>query len=138
MWFEQAIEVIPAVDVLGEGAVRLERGDYDAVVERAGEPVELARRWVRAGARRIHLVDLDGARSGRIRPELVQAVAALGVPVQASGGIRSLEDAHALLAAGADRVIVGTAAWPDPTRWLQLGEQLVLALDARDGELRAA
>src|SRR5436305_11677481 len=120
MWFEQAIEVIPAVDVLGGTAVRLERGDYDTVVDRAGDPVVLARRWADAGARRIHLVDLDGARSGRIRPELVQAVAALGVPVQASGGIRRLEDAHALLAAGADRVIAGTAAWPDPTRWLQL------------------
>src|SRR5436309_3589094 len=107
MWFEQAIEVIPAVDVLGRGAVRLERGDYDAVVDRAGDPVALAARWARAGARRIHLVDLDGARSGRVRPELVRAVAALGVAVQASGGIRSLDDARALLAAGADRVIVG-------------------------------
>jgi phosphoribosylformimino-5-aminoimidazole carboxamide ribotide isomerase len=138
MWFEQAIEVIPAVDVLGEGAVRLERGDYDAVVEQAGEPVELARRWVAAGASRIHLVDLDGARSGRVRPELVHAVAALGVPVQASGGIRTLADARALLDAGADRVVVGTAAWPDPTPWFELEEALVLALDVRDGEVRAA
>lgn len=138
MWFEQGIEVIPAVDVLGDGAVRLERGAYDAVVDRAGDPIALAQRWIDAGARRIHLVDLDGARSGRVRPELVRAVAALGVPVQASGGIRSLADARALLAAGADRVIVGTAAWPDPTPWLELGEQLVLALDVRDGEVRAS
>jgi phosphoribosylformimino-5-aminoimidazole carboxamide ribotide isomerase len=138
MWFEQSIEVIPAVDVLGEGAVRLERGDYDTVVERAGDPVALARRWVDAGAGRIHLVDLDGARHGRVRPELVHAVAALGVPVQASGGIRSLADARALLDAGADRVVVGTAAWPDPTAWFELGDALVLALDVRDGEVRAA
>jgi phosphoribosylformimino-5-aminoimidazole carboxamide ribotide isomerase len=138
MWFEQEIEVIPAVDVLGEGAVRLEQGDYDAVVERAGDPVELARRWVAAGAKRIHLVDLDGARSGRVRPELVQAIAALGVPVQASGGIRSLDDARALLEAGADRVVVGTAAWPDPTPWFELGDALVLALDVRAGEVRIA
>jgi phosphoribosylformimino-5-aminoimidazole carboxamide ribotide isomerase len=138
MWFEQTIEVIPAVDVLGEGAVRLEQGDYDAVVERAGDPVALAERWVAAGAKRIHLVDLDGARSGRVRPELVQAIAALGVPVQASGGIRSLDDARALLEAGADRVVVGTAAWPDPTPWFELGEALVLALDVRDGEVRTA
>jgi phosphoribosylformimino-5-aminoimidazole carboxamide ribotide isomerase len=138
MWFEQQIEVIPAVDVLGEDAVRLERGDYDAVVERAGDPVALANRWVEAGAGRIHLVDLDGARNGRTRPELVRAVAALGVPVQASGGIRSLGDARALLAAGAERVVVGTAAWPDPSPWFELGDALVLALDVRDGEVRTA
>jgi phosphoribosylformimino-5-aminoimidazole carboxamide ribotide isomerase len=138
MWFEQQIEVIPAVDVLGEGAVRLERGDYDSVVERAGDPVTLARQWADAGATRIHLVDLDGARSGKVRPELVREIASLGVPVQASGGIRSLVDARALLEAGADRVIVGTAAWPDPTPWFELGQALVLALDVRDGEVRTA
>jgi phosphoribosylformimino-5-aminoimidazole carboxamide ribotide isomerase len=138
MWFEQSIEVIPAVDVLGDGAVRLERGDYDAVVARAGEPVALAQRWVSAGAKRIHLVDLDGARNGRVRPELVRAIAELGVPVQASGGIRRLDDARALLDAGADRVVVGTAAWPDPEPWLELGDALVLALDVRDGEVRSA
>jgi phosphoribosylformimino-5-aminoimidazole carboxamide ribotide isomerase len=138
MWFKQQIEVIPAVDVLGEGAVRLERGDYDSVVERAGEPVALAQRWVAAGAKRIHLVDLDGARSGQVRPELVRAIAELGVPVQASGGIRRLDDARALLDAGADRVVVGTAAWPDPAPWFELGEALVLALDVRDGEVRTS
>lgn len=138
MWFEQTIEVIPAVDVLGDDAVRLERGNYDSVVEQAGEPVALAHRWVAAGARRIHLVDLDGARSGRVRPELVRAIAELGVPVQASGGIRSLADARALLDAGADRVVVGTAAWPDPAPWFELGDALVLALDVRDGEVRTA
>jgi phosphoribosylformimino-5-aminoimidazole carboxamide ribotide isomerase len=138
MWFEQQIEVIPAVDVLGEGAVRLERGDYDSVVERAGEPVALAQRWVAAGAKRIHLVDLDGARSGQVRPELVRSIAALGVPVQASGGIRRVADARALLDAGAERVVVGTAAWPDPTPWFELGEALVLALDVRDGEVRSS
>jgi phosphoribosylformimino-5-aminoimidazole carboxamide ribotide isomerase len=138
MWFEQSIEVIPAVDVLGEGAVRLERGDYDSVVERAGAPVALAQRWIAAGAKRIHLVDLDGARSGQVRPELVRSIAALGVPVQASGGIRSLDDARALLDAGADRVVIGTAAWPDPEPWFELGGALVLALDVRDGEVRTA
>ena len=139
MWFEQRIEVIPAVDVLGTEAVRLHQGSYDDVVERADEPAALAARWVDAGARRVHLVDLDGARSGRARPELVETVAAriAPTPLQASGGIRSLDDAKALLAAGADRVVVGTAAWPDPTQWLELGEALVLALDVRDGRVRA-
>jgi phosphoribosylformimino-5-aminoimidazole carboxamide ribotide isomerase len=139
MWFELSIDVIPAVDVLGGEAVRLEQGDYDRVVERADEPAALARRWVDAGARRVHLVDLDGARSGGVRPELVRAVAdaAAPVPVQASGGIRSLEDAQRLLEAGADRVIVGTAAWPDPAAWLALGERVVIALDVLDGTVRS-
>jgi phosphoribosylformimino-5-aminoimidazole carboxamide ribotide isomerase len=137
MWFDGPIEVIPAVDVLGDEAVRLERGDYDSVIERADDPITLARRWAGAGATRIHLVDLDGARSGRIRPELVRGVReATALPVQASGGIRSLDDARALLEAGADRVVVGTAAWPDPEPWLALGDALVLAVDVADGELR--
>jgi phosphoribosylformimino-5-aminoimidazole carboxamide ribotide isomerase len=138
MWFDGPIDVIPAVDVLGDEAVRLHRGSYDQVVERAADPVDLALDWVRQGARRIHLVDLDGARSGRIRPALVRAVAGAGVPVQASGGIRSLEEAWSLLYAGADRVVVGTAAWPDPSPWFELGEALVLALDVLGGEIRAA
>ena len=139
MWFDCQIEVIPAVDVLGDEAVRLERGSYDDVVERAADPVALAERWVREGAARIHLVDLDGARRGGVRPELVRAVTeATGLPVQASGGIRTLDDAQRLLDAGADRVVVGTAAWPDPTAWLALGEALILAVDVRDGLVRSA
>src|SRR5690242_5963447 len=128
MWFDLRLEVIPAVDVLGDEAVRLERGSYDDVVERAADPFALARRFVDGGAKRLHLVDLDGARRGGVRRELVARAAELGVPVQASGGIRSAEDAQALLDAGADRVVVGTAAWPDPTPWLELGDAVVVAL----------
>src|SRR5262249_14368073 len=133
-WLEAAIEVIPAVDVLGVGAVRLHQGAYDDVVERAGDPVELARAFAEAGARRIHLVDLDGARTGRVRPDLVRDVAAAVPPasLQASGGIRSLDDARSLLAAGAGRVVVGTAAFPDPAPWADLGDGLVVALDVGD------
>jgi phosphoribosylformimino-5-aminoimidazole carboxamide ribotide isomerase len=139
-WFASSIEVIPAVDVLGADAVRLRRGVYDDVVERPGDPLALAAAFAGAGARRIHLVDLDGARSGRVRPELVRRVARRVTParVQASGGIRSPRDAEALLAAGADRVIVGTAALPDPSPFAGLGESLVVALDVRDGLVRSA
>jgi phosphoribosylformimino-5-aminoimidazole carboxamide ribotide isomerase len=139
-WLKAEIEVIPAVDVLGRGAVRLHQGAYDEVVERAGDPVDLARAFAEAGARRIHLVDLDGARSGRVRPELVAEVAAAVAPaaLQASGGIRSLDDARALLAAGAGRVVVGTAAFPDPAPWAELGDRLVVALDVREGQVRTA
>jgi phosphoribosylformimino-5-aminoimidazole carboxamide ribotide isomerase len=138
-WLDGPIEIIPAVDVLGTSAVRLHQGDYDSIVADAGDPVALAGVWARAGASRVHLVDLDGARSGRVRPEIVFAVAAAISPVklQASGGIRSLADAKALLAAGADRVIVGTAAFPEVRPWVEaLGEQLVVALDVRDGQVR--
>lgn len=140
MWFELPLQVIPAVDVLGTEAVRLHRGHFDKVVERAEQPTELAARWVAAGARRVHLVDLDGARAGRVRPDLVRTIVERcgSVPVQASGGVRSLEDARALLDAGADRVVVGTAAWPDPTPWLELGDAIVLALDVADGQVRSA
>lgn len=138
MWFGLEIDVIPAVDVLGDEAVRLNRGRYDDVVERAGDPVSLAARWLEAGARRIHLVDLDGARSGNLRLDIVKDIVALGAPVQASGGIRSLADARALLEAGADRVVVGTAAWPDPSPWFELGDALVLAIDVRGDELQTA
>jgi phosphoribosylformimino-5-aminoimidazole carboxamide ribotide isomerase len=138
-WLEAPIEVIPAVDVLGAGAVRLHQGDYEEIVDRAGNPVALARRFASEGAARIHFVDLDGARSGRARPELVRRVAGAAAPasLQASGGIRSLEDALAILDAGADRVVVGTAAFPEPGPWASaLGERLVVALDVRDGIVR--
>jgi len=136
MWFQQSIEVLPALDVLGDDAVRLEQGDYNRVVERADNPAALAVRWAAEGARWIHLVDLDGARSGRIRPAIVERVAeaAGSASIQASGGIRTIADANALLEAGASRVVVGTAAWPDPEPWLELGA--VIALDVRDGKLR--
>lgn len=140
-WNRAPIQVIPAVDVLGTDAVRLHRGDYDQVVDQAGDPIELARTLAAAGASRIHLVDLDGARAGRARPELVRTIAGAvaPVPVQASGGIRSLDDARALLDAGADRVIVGTAAVADPAPWAAaLGERLIVALDVKDGTVRAA
>ena len=141
VWLDSPIEVIPAVDVLGVDAVRLRRGAYDDVVERPGDPAELAARFAAAGARRIHLVDLDGARSGRVRPELVRLLAQTVSPalLQASGGIRSLADAEAMLEAGAERVVVGTAAFPDPTPWADsLGEAVVVALDVRDGVVRSS
>jgi phosphoribosylformimino-5-aminoimidazole carboxamide ribotide isomerase len=140
-WLNGPIEVIPAVDVLGEGAVRLHQGDYDDVVETAGDPIALARAFAGEGATRIHLVDLDGARTGQVRPDLIRLVADAVAPamLQASGGIRSLDDARLLLDAGAERVVVGTAAFPDPRPWAEaLGERLVVALDVRDGTVRTS
>src|SRR5829696_5009465 len=115
-WLSTPIPVIPAVDVLGDDVVRLRQGDYDRVVERWTDPVQLAARFASAGATRLHLVDLDGARSGGVRPDLVARVVDAAAPaaVQASGGIRSLDDARRLLGAGAVAVVVGTAAAADP------------------------
>ena len=133
--------VIPAVDVLGEEAVRLEQGDYERVSVRAGSPLELVARFAAGRPPMVHLVDLDGSRSGRVRPELVAraAAAADGVPVQASGGIRSVADAESLLEAGAARVVVGTAAWGALDELVAaLGDRLVIAIDVRDGEVAVA
>src|SRR5262249_12405545 len=133
-----------AVDVLGESAARLERGAYDRVVAEAGDPAALVRRFATAGAPLVHVVDLDGARSGRLRAALVGALVAAARPsaVQASGGVRSVADARALVAAGAERVVVGTAAFASEDALgafsAALGTRLVVALDVRDGEVRTA
>lgn len=133
--------VLPAVDLLGDEAVRLERGAFDNVTIRAGRPDELVRRFAAHAPALIHVVDLEGARDGAVRPGVVsQLVAAAdGVPIQASGGIRSIADAVSLLDAGASRVIVGTAAFAEEDALERfataLGDRLVVAVDARDGML---
>lgn len=135
------LEVIPAVDLLGDEAVRLRRGDYDDVTLRRDDPEGLVRGLVASGAGRIHVVDLDGARSGELRLGLIARLVAAAAParVQASGGVRALGDARALLDLGADRVVVGTAAWrtPDAVEELAsaLGESLVVAIDVRRGRV---
>ena len=139
---ERAFQVLPAVDLLGKEAVRLEQGDFSRVAVRA-QPEHLVRRFVAAGARLIHVVDLDGARRGRTRPELVARLAEAAAPakVQAAGGIRSPTDAAKLLAAGAARVVVGTAAFAEPEALerfaAELGKRLVVAIDVRGGRVAA-
>lgn len=133
--------VVPAVDLLGGEAVRLRRGDYDDVTNRRADPLALVESYRDAGAELIHVVDLDGARSGRVRPDVVSRAAVTAAParVQASGGVRSVADAERLLGTGAARVVVGTAAFADEgalTRFAAaLGERLVVAVDVRDGHV---
>jgi phosphoribosylformimino-5-aminoimidazole carboxamide ribotide isomerase len=135
------MQVLPAIDLLGDEAVRLNQGDFGRTT-RFGDPVELARRFAAEGARWLHVVDLDGARAGNVRPDVVRRIAEVASPalVQASGGIRSVADAEAFLAAGASRVVVGTAAFAGLLDELVavLGERLVVALDVRDGVIRTA
>ncbi|HEU5263212.1 MAG TPA: 1-(5-phosphoribosyl)-5-[(5-phosphoribosylamino)methylideneamino] imidazole-4-carboxamide isomerase [Gaiellaceae bacterium] len=135
----EAFQVIPAIDVLGDEAVRLERGDFSRVTHREVDPLALAERVTAAGAKLVHLVDLTAARSGVVRPELVRrVVAACGSTlVQAAGGIRALDDVVRLLGAGACRVVIGTAAFAGEDALesyvSELDERLVVAIDVRDG-----
>ena len=128
------------MDVLEGRAVRLERGDFDAVTREAGDPVELVRRFAAAGPPLLHVVVLDAARHGGVPVELAGRLvaAAAPVPLQLGGGVRSPEDALALVAAGVARVIVGTAVFeqgPEPYVGA-LGDRLVAAVDIRDGVVR--
>ena len=133
--------VVPAVDLLGGEAVRLRRGDYEQVTNRRVDPLALVETYRDAGAELIHLVDLDGARSGRVRAGIVRRAALAAAPsrLQASGGVRSVADAKVLLAAGAARVVVGTAAFADDDALARfsaaVGDRLVVAVDARDGHV---
>ena len=135
----QEFNVIPAIDVLEGRVVRLSQGRREAVTIEGGDPVELARRFRDEGAVRLHLVDLDGAFSGVPTLDLVERVAAAGgLPLQVGGGYRSADAIAAAVAAGADRVMVGTAALSpaflaDATE--RFGERLVVAIDARDGRV---
>jgi len=134
------MEVIPAIDLRGGRCVRLEQGDYGRETVFDNDPVAVARRWVAAGALRIHVVDLDGAREGvRTNAPAVEAlVAAVPVPIQLGGGIRSAQTAGELLGLGVDRVIFGTAALDAPEEVAEAvaahgPERVIVSVDARDG-----
>jgi phosphoribosylformimino-5-aminoimidazole carboxamide ribotide isomerase len=134
------MDVIPAIDLLDGGAVRLLQGRYDAVTRYDHDPARLAASW-RPLVDRLHLVDLEGARGGRaVQKDLVRRIAtAFGHGVQVGGGIRSLETASEYLELGADRVVLGTAAIRDPelVRTIALAHpgRVVVALDARGGRV---
>jgi phosphoribosylformimino-5-aminoimidazole carboxamide ribotide isomerase len=133
-------EVVPAVDMQDGEVVQLVQGERGTET-RYGEPVEAARRWVDAGARTLHLVDLDGAFEGdRKNAAAVDAVVdAVDVPVQLGGGIRTAADARDLLDSGVDRVILGTAAVNEPEIVAEISEthpgSVVVSLDAKAGEV---
>jgi phosphoribosylformimino-5-aminoimidazole carboxamide ribotide isomerase len=134
------MQIIPALDILGDDAVRLEQGDYERVLFR--QPLEeFMGRIVATGPALVHVVDLQGARDGALRTTVIERCrgAARGIPLQVSGGIRSIDAARSALEAGAARVIVGTAIWSDPAALATfveaLGEQLVVALDVREGQI---
>lgn len=134
------MELIPAIDLIDGKCVRLYQGDYSKETVYADDPVEVALRWERLGASRIHIVDLDGARSGNPDNLAVveRIVKAVGVPVQMGGGVRSLDSARRILGAGVGRVMIGTAAVRDPdmarAAVAEFGsDAVVVAVDSRDG-----
>ena len=136
----EAFEVVPAVDVQDNEVVQLVQGER-GTERRYGDPVAAAERWVGEGARTLHLVDLDGAFEGaRANAEAVERILdATDVDVQLGGGIRTVEDATALLDSGVDRVILGTAAVENPEIVSGIGAEhpgsVVVSLDAKDGEV---
>ncbi|MGI8749991.1 MAG: HisA/HisF-related TIM barrel protein, partial [Thermoleophilaceae bacterium] len=107
--------LLPAVDIRDGRAVRLRQGRFDDETIYADDPLEAARSFVAAGARYLHVVDLDGAREGEPANlhHLERITRELGAPVQYGGGLRSLSAIRCALAAGAERVVVGTAAYTD-------------------------
>ena len=133
------MEIIPAIDIRGGRCVRLDQGDYDRETVFADDPVEAAQRWEKAGARRLHVVDLEGARDGKPQNEDVirRVIGAVSVAVQVGGGVRDVAVIDRNLKAGADRVALGTAAVKDQTTLVNavslFRERIIVGVDARDG-----
>lgn len=136
------MKLYPAIDMLDGKAVRLVKGDFDAKKVYDEDPLSAARAWVLAGARQLHLVDLDGARSGRpVNLHHVRRIAGeLDVPVQLGGGLRTMQALEEALDAGVERLILGTAALSDPELLERAlaehgPERIVVSVDARGGKV---
>lgn len=134
--------LIPAIDIKGGRCVRLRQGRMEDETVYSDDPVAVAARWVEAGARRLHVVDLDGAAAGEpVNLELIQRIVEThpGVPVQVGGGIRDDETIEAYINAGAEYVILGTKAVSAPhfvaDTCVEFPGHIVVALDARDGKV---
>ena len=134
------MEIIPAIDLIDGKCVRLYQGDYAQKTVYDDDPVAVALRFERQGARRIHIVDLDGAKAGKPQNlDVAHRVCdAVGVPVQMGGGVRDLDTARAALDAGIDRVMLGTVAVREPSVALDAcaefgADAVVVAIDSRDG-----
>jgi phosphoribosylformimino-5-aminoimidazole carboxamide ribotide isomerase len=132
------MRIFPAIDVLDGGVVRLFQGDYGQVTRYGKSITDQLDAWKEAGTAWLHVIDLDGARTGQPDPSLWRRVAGRGVAVQVGGGIRSAEDAAAALACGVDRVIMGTSAvWSPGVLASAIDraspDRVVAAVDVRNG-----
>ena len=135
------MELWPAIDLRGGCCVRLQQGDYCRETVFGEDPVKTVKQFVSSGSRRLHIVDLEGAKDGAaIQANLIgEMVAAAGVPCQVGGGIRSRNIIEAYLEAGVSRLVIGSVAIEHPTLFAELAmafpHTLVLGLDAREGKL---
>ena len=133
--------VIPAIDILDGNAVRLKKGDYNEVTIYNRDPVDQARIFQQAGFKRIHVVDLDGAKSGAFENlHLIQRMMVeLDVEIQTGGGIRTFADGKKLLDQGISKVVCSSMAVKNHSEWIDLlnayGERAILGLDLKDGNL---
>jgi phosphoribosylformimino-5-aminoimidazole carboxamide ribotide isomerase len=133
--------LLPAIDIRDGHAVRLEQGRFDRETVYDTDPLDAARKWVEAGATQLHVVDLDGARDGEPKnlDHLRRIANELQVPVQYGGGLRSLVSVREALAAGAARVVLGTAAYTDldflDDALATWGVRVVVAIDVRGGHV---
>ena len=133
--------LFPAIDIRGGQVVRLVQGDYERETAFDSDPLDAARRWLEQGARALHVVDLDGARSGEPAnlEQVRRIVAEAAVPVQVGGGLRSAEAVTEVLATGAQHAVLGTAAVEDPALVEALvaehGRAIVVSADARAGRV---
>ncbi len=134
----------PAIDIAGGRAVRLVQGDFDAETVYEDDPFQAASDWVAAGARYLHVVDLDGAKTGSPKNlhNLQRIAGELGVPVQYGGGLRCIEAVRDALAAGATRVILGTAAFTNPDflddAIAEFADRVLVSIDTRGGFVSTA
>ncbi|ERT04573.1 1-(5-phosphoribosyl)-5-[(5-phosphoribosylamino)methylideneamino]imidazole-4-carboxamide isomerase [Lyngbya aestuarii BL J] len=135
------MDVIPAIDLLEGRCVRLYQGDYDQAQTFNDDPVAVAQQWEDQGATWLHLVDLDGAKTGQpTNHKIIEAIVnAVNIPVQVGGGLRSRDTVATLLNLGVNRAILGTVAVENPQLVAELCQefpkQIVVGIDARDGKV---
>ena len=133
------MNIIPAIDLIGGQAVRLLKGDYDKVTVYSDDPAAVAESFERAGAKYLHVVDLDGAKDGTTAnfETIKKIIERTNLSVELGGGIRTLERVRQYIDVGVDRVIIGTAAVTDPDFLCEAvnlyGEKIVVGVDIKDG-----
>lgn len=135
-------QIIPAIDIINGKCVRLQQGDFERETVYSDSPAEMGKKWEAAGAPRIHLVDLDGARTGALSNlKSVKAICdAVACPCELGGGIRTRDDIRRILDAGVDRVILGTVLVKDPQLASKLTDEfgpdrIIAGVDARNGKI---